>query len=158
MATIHVLKTATGALIPANDESIEAIKRFRVGNVVKVEVTQMRNGAFFRKWWALAKIAFDMWTETAQMPKHKGVAIEPTFDRFRHDLTIQAGYYKVVVNINLETRLEADSLAWGSMDEETFEKLYSNTINVVLNKVLAGRGLDDKTLRNMVDQVMEFAG
>ena len=98
-----------------------------------------------------------MWGETAQLPEHKGVTIQPSFDRFRRDLTIMAGYYKVVVNFKYETRLEADSLAFSSMSEETFEELYSQTINVVLQKILSGRGIDESKLRNMVDQIMEFA-
>lgn len=157
MTTIHVIKTASGALVPANEESAEAMKRFKIGNVVKVEATQMRNGRFFRKWWALAQIAYDMWKETAEMPMYKGETLQPCFEKFRKDLTIMAGYYQAVVNIRCETRLEAKSIAWSQMDESEFEKLYSATITVVLGKILRNSGISEDQLRGMVDQVLEFA-
>lgn len=157
MPEIALLKTASGALVPATEDDADKIRRYKVGATLRADVAEMRNGRFFRKWWALAKIAFDMWAETAQLPEHKGVVVQPTFERFRHDLTIMAGHYKVVVNINCETRLEADSLQWSKMNEESFEKLYQSTITVILNKVLAGRGLDEATIRGMADRVMEFA-
>lgn len=156
MATMHMLKTATGALVPANDESIEAVKKFKIGNVIKVDVVQMRNGPFFRKWWLLAQLAFDIWKDTATMPLYRGEPVQANFEKFRKDLTIMAGYYHPVANINSEVRLEADSLAWASMEEETFEKLYSATINAVLQKVLGKTDWDEDKLRNTVNQLMEF--
>lgn len=157
MAEVILLKTASGALTPATEEEAAKIRRFKVGATLRTDIAEMRNGRFFRKWWVLAQLAYDMWAETAQLPEHKGMRVQPTFERFRKDLTILAGHYQVVVNINCETRLEADSLQWSKMTEDTFEKLYSDTINAILSKVLAARRLDEKTIRNMVDQVMEFA-
>lgn len=156
-ATIHCTKTPSGALVAANEESADAIRKFKVGAVVVVEARQMRNGPFFRKWWALAKVAFDLWTELCEMPEHKGEKIEPNFERFRKDLTILAGHFHYVANINGDVRAEADSLSWASMDEEKFEQLYSTTIDKILSKVLAGRGVTEEQLREMVDRVMEFA-
>jgi hypothetical protein len=157
VTTIHAIKSQTGHLVPADDESAEAIRKFKAGNVVRLEAHQMRNGKFFRKFWALAKVAYDLWTETAEMPEYKGEPVQPSFDRFRRDLTILAGHYKVVVNIRGETRLEADSLAWSKMSEDDFEKLYSATINAVLQKVLRAGLVDEAKLRQMVDSVLEFA-
>lgn len=157
MTTIHAIRSQSGHLIPANDESAEALRKLKAGAVVQLDIRRMRNGQFFRKWWALAKVAFDLWTETADMPLYKGEPVQPSFDRFRKDLTILAGHYKVVVNIRGETRLEADSLAWSKMDESEFEKLYSDTINAVLQKVLRAGVTDEAKLRQMAESVLEFA-
>lgn len=157
MAAIQVIKTASGALVAANEESAKTVKRFKVGATVSIEAKQMRNGKFFRKWWALAKIAFDIWTETSVMPTHNGEPIAPSFDRFRRDLTILAGHGKPVVNIRGEARWEADSLSWASMDEDTFDQFYSATIDAILQKVLRGRGINEEELRDRVERVMEFA-
>ena len=44
------------------------------------------------------------------------------------------------------------------MSEETFEKLYSSTITVILEKILPNRGYTDESLRDLVEQVMRFDG
>ena len=62
-----------------------------------------------------------------------------------------------MVNIRLEARAEAKSIAWGSMKEDEFQKLYSATINAVLNKVLHQKGVTEQRLHEMCDAVMDFA-
>ncbi|KKK54623.1 hypothetical protein LCGC14_3082830, partial [marine sediment metagenome] len=48
-----------------------------------------------------------------------------------------------------------ESIAWGSMTEETFEKLYSATIDVVLGQIYMD--YTEKMLESLVDQVMAYA-
>lgn len=153
---ILLLKTPQGALIPATEDEAEKLRRFRVGATVRAEISTMRNGQFFRKWWALAKIAYDLWSETVPEQEYKGVKVLPDFDRFRRDLIIMAGFYRPVFAANGECRLEPESLKWSRMSEERFDKLYSATINVVLQKILKDRGFDEQRLREWVDRVMEF--
>lgn len=150
-----------GALIPASEEDADALKKYKVGATINAEVKQMRNGAFFRKWFKLATIAYGLWVELSKMPLFQGIEVQPNFQKFRKDLTIMAGYSHVVVSIklncNLETRIEAQSLAWGSMSDDDFERLYNATINAVLSKVLNGKGVTEKRLREMCDAVLDFA-
>jgi len=154
---ICLIKNMQGALIPASEEDADALKKYKVGATINAEVKQMRNGAFFRKWFKLAKVAYDLWVELSKMPEYKGVEIQPNFKKFRKDLTIMAGYSNIMVNINLEMRAEAQSLAWGSMSEDDFERLYNATINAVLSKVLSGKGVTEARLREMCDAVLDFA-
>ncbi len=156
MSEIRLLRTSSGALVPMDDEEAEKLKRIKAGSVVTAKVVQMRNGRFFRKWWALAKFAYDIWSDTAEPKEYKGQPVRPEFERFRKDLTILAGYYHPVFAINGEMRLEAESLSWAEMDEDRFEKLYSATINAILSRVLAGHGLTDEAIRAHVDRVMQF--
>lgn len=154
---ICLIKTMQGALIPASEEDAALLKKYRVGATINAEVAQMRNGKFFRKWFELARVAFDLWIELCEMPKYKGVEVQPNFERFRKDLTIMAGYSKIVVGIDLKARLQAKSISWASMLPDEFERLYSATINAVLAKVLSGKNIDEKRLRQMCDSVMELA-
>jgi len=149
-------KTVQG-LIPADDEAVQKYSKIKLGAIVRTETSEMRNAAFFRKWWALVKLTFDIWSDSAPTVEHKGVQVLPDFDRFRKDVTILAGFYKPVFNVKGELRLEPESLAWGSMDEERFEKLYSATIDAILQKVLPKAGLSEQELRRMVDEVVRFA-
>ena len=150
------LTKAVHGLIPANDEEAEKLKRYKLGALIKCTTSEPVNPKFRRKWWALAQVAFDYWTETAHMSEHKGQRIEPNFEKFRKDLTILAGHWHPVVRINGDVVREADSLAWASMTDETFEKLYSATIDAVLERVYKSN-MTEEQLRNIVEEVMSFA-
>jgi len=152
-------KGASG-LIPACEEATEWLRKKKLGATILVEPREMRNGAYFRKWWALVKLGFDYWSESAETIEHKGVPILPDFDRFRKDVTIMAGFYRPVVNIKGEARLEPESLKWASMTEERFGQLYDATIRVLLERVFNGRVCptwSEDELRSVAEQVLEFA-
>jgi hypothetical protein len=156
MAKVLLQRTPQCGLIPANDESYEVIKRMKAGATVRCEISQMRNAKFFRKWWLLAKYAYDMWSETMPPQQYKGQDVQPSFERFRKDLTILAGHCHPVFNIRGEMRVEADSLRWDRMDEQEFEQLYSNTIQAVLTRVLHSSAMTEEQLRAHVDRVLAF--
>lgn len=141
---------------PATDDDREAIARIKLGSEVKAKITRERNAKFFRKWWALAKIAFDIWSETMPTMEYKGQRVLPDFERFRKDLTILAGFYRPVFNARGECRLEAESLAFGRMTEERFDKLYSATVDAVLQKVLPNSGITQDELNAAVEQMVGF--
>ena len=156
MTTIYLRKTL-GGLMPDTEEDQEKLKRFKMGDVCKAEITNPRNVKFFRKWWALVKVGYELWEETCPRHKHKGMDVLPNFERFRRDVTVLAGFAKATVNVRGELRLEAESISFANMDEEHFEELYSQTINVLLQKVLTGRGITEERLRKMSESVMDFA-
>lgn len=152
-------KGATG-LLPACEEATEWLRKKKIGATVLVEPREMRNGAFFRKWWALVKLGYDYWSESAQTIEYKGQPVLPDFDRFRKDVTISAGFYYPVVNLKGEVRIEAESLKWASMTEERFEKLYSATIQVLLQRVFNGKLCQrwtEQQLRSVAEQILSFA-
>ena len=88
---------------------------------------------FTKKWFALLKIGYDNW-EPGEINSQYGTP-EKNFERFRKDVTILAGYYSIVVRLDGTTRVEADSVSFGSMDESQFSELYSKTIDVLLRRV-----------------------
>jgi len=152
-------KGATGFL-PACEEAAEWLKKKKLGSTILVEPREMRNGAFFRKWWALVKLGYDYWSESAKTIEFKGQPVLPDFDRFRKDVTISAGFYYPVVNLKGEVRIEPESLKWASMTEERFEKLYSATIQVLLQRVFNGtvcKRWSEEDIRSVADQILSFA-
>lgn len=156
---ILLIKTP-GGFMPADDEAQNQCRKFRLGSLAKLDVVQMRNGAFFAKWWALVKLGYDYFVETCEHQEFKGQQVLPEFDRFRKDVTILAGFYRPVWNVNGEMRIEPESLAWASMTEERFDKLYSATIDVLLKKVFNGKrqaGWTEEELRSVADQIAQFA-
>lgn len=152
-----MLKTVGGALVPMDEDEAQKTKRWKVGSVVRGEFVEMRNGAFFRKWWALAKLAYEMWSDDLPNTHYQGTPVQPNFERFRKDLTILAGYFEPTFAADGTVRLTAKSISWARMNEEEFEKMYSETINVILSKVLSNKKLTERDLRDAVDSVMRFS-
>lgn len=152
---LHCIKVA-GGLSPESEDDQAALAKIKQGASVRVTVVREVNGRFRRKWWALAKFAFGLWSETMPEQEYRGQEVQPSFERFRKDLTILAGHFHPVWNIKGEMRVEADSLNWASMDDESFERLYSRTIHAILTKILNNPKLTEADLRAHVDRVMAF--
>lgn len=147
------IKTHAG-LSPLDDDAKQLMQRTKLGAVVDVKASAMRNGRFFGKWWCLAQVIYDAWVETLPPKEYKGQEVTPSFERFRKDLIIWAGYYTPVYAANGEVRLEADSISWAKMREPEFERLYSKTIDAGLNVL---RGYSKGDLENRVAQILEFS-
>jgi hypothetical protein len=156
MAELFMVRQPGGALYPATDEDAEALRKIKPGAAVRVEVRQVRNYKFHRKWFALAKYAFDVWSDTVSPQEYRGQPVKPDFDRFRKDLTILCGLYTPVFNARSELRLEAKSISFSSMSEDEFEVLFSRTIDVVLQKILVGAELTEEQLRQHVDNILAY--
>lgn len=148
---------STAGLVPQDEETREWFAKVKLGGLVFARVHQPRNPAFHRKMFALFKYAYDFWSETAPTSTYKGERVLPDFERFRKDITIIAGFHHAVVNLRGEVRMEADSLSFGSMSAEEFEKLYSAVINVLLQRVFIGNTWSEEQLRSIVDGIVEFS-
>lgn len=156
---IFVVKMPNGALAPASPDSQEALEQFRDGQELRVRITRTRNLAFHRKWFALVHFAYDYWEppELQEDPEkrwQKKVRPQRNFDRFRKDLTILAGFYESFIRLDGSIRIEAKSIAFASMDEDEFEKLYSATIDVILEHVTPQ--YSEEEVRSVVEQILSF--
>ncbi|MCK4499912.1 DUF1367 family protein [Candidatus Babeliales bacterium] len=142
-------------LAPADEQTAEAIKRLKIGEIIHGDYKKQRNYRFHKKMFALLNFAFDHWQPgKLQDPKWKGIKPEPNFDRFRKDLIILAGFYEAHYRVNGEVRIEAKSIKFGKMDETEFSELYNKVINVVLQKILVNYSRDE--LDNVIDNLLSF--
>jgi hypothetical protein len=157
MAELVMIRQPGGSLAPATDEDAEALRKVKTGSAVRVEVKQIRNYKFLQKWFTLAKYAFDIWSETVPPQEYKGQPVKPSFDRFRKDLIILSGRFDAVYNARGEVRVEAKSISFANMSEEEFEGLYSDTIDVILHKILNDSDMTEDQLRNHVETVLHYA-
>jgi hypothetical protein len=159
VAEILLIRTLNG-YAPADDEAQEVAKKHKIGSLIRGDLKEMRNGPFFRKWWALVKLGFEYFEDSCPQQEHKGVAVLANFERFRKDVTIMAGFYTPVWNIKGEMRVDAESLKWSKMTEERFTKLYDKTIAVLLKMVFNGercKKWSEAELRTVIEQVENFA-
>ncbi len=154
-----LLIRAQAGLVPGDDPTRDWFNHIKLGATILAEARQMRNGAYFRKWWALVNLAYDYWSESVSTIEYKGEPVLPQLERFRKDLTITAGFYRPVVNLKGELRIEPESLRWASMTEERFAQLYDATIQVLLRRVFNGRVCpqwSEEQLRALAEQILEF--
>jgi hypothetical protein len=145
-----------GGFAPESEAEADKLKKLKQGASVRVTITQETNAKFRRKWFVLARFAFDLWSDTMPEREYRGQAVQPNMERFRKDLTILAGHFTPVWAVNGEMRVEANSLSWSRMNDETFEQFYSATINAILQKILTHSKLTDADMRAHVERVLEF--
>lgn len=152
---MSLIVTTTG-YTPADEEAIAIRRKYhKAGALVTADVKVPRNGKFQRKYFALMHMAFDYWEQPTDR-EYKGRPIEKNFERFRHDVTIMAGFYEAVWNLRGEMRLEPKSVAFDRMAEEDFDTLYNATIDVLLKMVLDAKGFSRADVDKMVSDIMRF--
>ena len=152
MTAIVLAKAAGGALIPLDQQAVDFLAKLKLGAGVTVEIKRHRNPGFHRKFFALLNLAFESWEPVAAT--YKGQVVGKNFDKFRNDITVMAGHYEMAVNLRGEVQLTAKSISFGSMEQEDFEALYSDVVNVILAKILKSYTRDD--LDNVIDQILGF--
>jgi hypothetical protein len=147
MTEILITKTSGGLLAPADQPSVDYLAKIKLGEVVKVKATRIRNPKFHRKFMALLSFAFDAWEPGAH--EYKGEPVQKNFDQFRGDVVILAGYFDTAIRLNGDTRITPKSISFASMGEDEFETLFSATVDVILARILKNYTRAD------VDQVVE---
>ena len=159
MTDIFVTKVKTPhgfALMPAHNSDLDLMRPLPGDRPLRCKITQPRNVDHHRKYFALLNYAFECWEPSLESdPGRPELTIHKSFDRFRKDIIILAGFYEASYRLNGDVRFEAKSIAFGNMPQEEFEELYSKTIDVIIDKVMTGYTGDE--LREIVDQIMEFA-
>lgn len=149
---ILVTKEFGGFLVPADEESTEAINTIKNGQGVRLTMKKIRNVGFHQKYFALLNLAYDAWEPMAE---YKGEKVQKNFDQFRNDITVLAGFSEATVTLRNEIRFKAKSISFGSMSQEDFEILYSRTIDVILSRILTNYTKDD--LDNVVSNILGFS-
>jgi hypothetical protein len=162
VSQISLVKLPDGKLEGLGDSDKLAYQRFKsrlknleAGELCEIDVKLPRNSKYHRKYFALLTLGFEHWDAGRKHKSYKGVEVQKNFDRFREDITVLAGYYEQVFGIDGKMKLVAKSISFGSMQQDEFEKLYSATINVLLDKVFtkyAGRAEVDE----VIEQLMRF--
>lgn len=112
------------------------LKKLEAGELITFDVKLPRNGKFHKKFFAMLNLAYEMWEPNRKWKSYKGVAVQKNFERFRSDVLIQAGYYSQTFDLDGNMKLEAVSISFASMDDIKFEAVYSDCLNVLLEKVL----------------------
>ena len=123
-------------LKPADKFSEEVIRKIPAGEVVRITWSRPRNYKFHKRYFALLKA---------------GLELQDFFDdldTFRYWLTIKSGFFNTIITPSGDTLLRPKSISFASMDEDEFKKLYSKTIDVIIENF--GVAKED------VERILEF--
>ena len=116
---IALVRTLSG-FKPAFDSDIELSKKIKLGQVYEYEYKQPRNYMFHKKFFGLVKMVFDNQEQYTN------------FEHLRKDLIIESGNYDLRHDLlGVEIR-EAKSISFASMNQNDFDKLYSDIIDVIV--------------------------
>lgn len=154
MPEMRYIVMAGGLLRPYDEDSAEKTSKWKIGSLIVGMFKKPRNPRFHCKFFALLNTLYEQWEPVET--EYKGVMAQKSFDKFREELTILAGYYNVVSSLKGETKVEAKSVSFGSMDELEFEKLYMAVHEIGMQKILNQKGWTDKDLNEAVDRLMGF--
>ncbi|WP_218048874.1 DUF1367 family protein [Curvivirga aplysinae] len=140
MATeLFFTKTATGGFRPADDNTAEALKGIKMGDVIKAQVSKPRNGKHHRKYWALIKIIAENtdngWTQKQVHQLFK--------DATRH--------YDIFKDAKGNEHREYKSISFASMDQLAFNQFYDGVIQITVNHIL--KGMPESDLRREVEDL-----
>ena len=149
---LNLLKTISG-LVPVDPDSEARYNKIKIGAVIEAETKEVRNPKFHRQYFALLNVGFDNWSPGEIDSKYGTPA--KNFERFRKDIAILCGYYDIVIRLDGSTRPEAQSISFAGMSQETFEDLYSKTIDVFLNKIY-GEGSSAEEIDRIVSEYLRF--
>jgi hypothetical protein len=139
-APITLAKVGSGHLAPFDGQARAALAKWGEGEMLVAEIRRPRNPAFHRKAFALLQFAYGQWNPAGR--SIEGMPAKKDFDVFRKELTIQAGFYEVVLGLDGQARLEAQSLSYGAMDDEKFERWYNAVFEVLTDTILPGLSRD----------------
>jgi len=156
MSEVILIKTPNGSLVPADEESQERVKKIKTGAAVRCKIAQMRNPQFHKKFFALIKYLFDIWSESMPNQTYRGVEVRPSFEKFRENLIIMTGRFDAYYNIFGDVRLEAHSISFANMEQGEFEKLYSDVIDIGLSRIMNRPDLTPEKVRRLVDQLLQY--
>lgn len=124
---LNFIKYPGGQLIPASDMDAERMTKFKTGEMYKVEMKLPRNPEFHKKVFSFFQFCFAHWKADREFMDEIG-----QFEVFRKHLTVLAGFYNEYFNLNGDVRIEAKSLAFDSMDQDQFERVYQALIQAAM--------------------------
>jgi len=148
-AEIYLMRISGSSFSPADESSKEAADDIPIGSVVKAMVTVPRNLKFHKKLFALLNLGYENWEPPKQ--EWKGIQAVKSFEVYREQVIILAGYRTVTHNLDGSVKVAARSISFAKMDEITFNKLYTAVFSVIWRKVLSNRkGWSEDEMRRVL--------
>lgn len=136
-----VCRKSNGALLPVDEEGIEALAKVRDGRDVMVEVTQSRNPRHHRLFFALLRFA--------QM--HCEIFEGRSIDQILKAIKLATGWYDTYIDSETGREMHYErSIAWEAMDQGAFSAFFENACNVMCRRWMPPGVTADDVRRELV--------
>lgn len=139
---VNFTKQPGGVLTPSDDVTAEFMTSLKTGEIYEVEIKRSRNPKFHSKMFAFFNFCFDHWRGDAEFQCEKSQR-----EHMRKQLTVLAGYYEQVFNLDGSFELVARSLSFASMDQSEFEACSVAIQNAAMATIF--KNADDKTVQQL---------
>lgn len=126
---IYFTRTLNG-FTPADEQAKAACKRWKVGETLRCKVVKPRSYANHKRYFALLTLTFD------NQERYEN------FEIFRKAVQIAAGHVEQIITLDGEVVLLPKSIAYDSLDEMEFSKVFAETMTVCA-KILGDIGLHE---------------
>jgi len=143
-----------GQLVPFTDQDKELIDSLPKNQLINCAVTKKRNIKFHRKFYSLLNYAYDLFEPPEIVANGRTFDGNKDFEEFRKWLIVKAGYFDVIGYPDDSVRVRAKSISFGKMEEEEFERVYNNCINVVIKYLC--QNYTEEELKTVLDNVMSY--
>lgn len=133
------LKKSLSSLVPADDEAAEALKKYKQGDTVSCEIRKPRNVDHHRKYFALLNLVVDnqeRFRNTQELLD--AIKFELGYVETRRKIVKETGSWKYS-----EFYQVPKSISFTSMDQHTFDRFYSKSIDIILQHILPGINRDE---------------
>lgn len=117
---------------PADEQSRSFWQKIKLGDIIALDGRRPRNLKHHRKYWILMQIVVDN-SDDFDTPEMVNYAVKAAMERGRW---IKPGKAKRPLFI-------PESISFASMDQEAFERFYSEAVNVVIKYFLPGCSPDE---------------
>ena len=114
-----LLQNTLHGLVPLYPSDYDSKRKLKIGEVYEADIKNPRNVGFHKKFYALINLG------------HQNTSLDLPFDIYRKYVIMKAGF----VNIYQTPKgnlYEAQSIAFGSMDQDTFEEVYSRVLDIII--------------------------
>lgn len=141
MSRVEVRLVKEGCYLAPYDSETEAWLNLKYdGQYFVADIVTPRNYEFHKKFFALLNVSFPRWKPEPVKTK-TGDAVK-SFEQFREDVTILAGYYEQNIRLDGTVRTVAKSISFAKMDNEEFSKFYDKAVTVIIRHVLKGMTIE----------------
>ena len=139
---INVIKIQGAGLIASSDEDVEKLHKFKNGETYEIDMKLTRNPQFHRKVFAFMQFCFNYWQNDNDYQTERA-----SFDVFRSNLSVLAGYSEKYYSIDGSVRVEAKSLSYGNLSQDEFEEFYSAIIKAAIGTIF--QDADENTINQL---------
>ena len=125
-----MIKMPGGALAPASEVEADKMSRFKNNELYEIEIKLSRNVGYHRMCFSFFNHCFAYWNS-----ENEYIEERTSFDMFRKEMIVLAGYRNVYHTIDGGVRVEAKSISFSAMSQDEFEALYKSLIRVAMTKI-----------------------